>query len=147
MQVARKAEYALRAVLELALREAEGPCRIADIAEAQGVPHRFLEAIVNQLRHAGITQSVRGAEGGYLLARPAEEISAKEVIEAIQGPLTLVPCGAGGDPCDSDPRCPFVPMWQRARMALEGVLSDASIAEARDRARASRRTESWCYAI
>ena len=85
--ISNKCHYALRAMLELALRQGRGPVTIGEIATAQNVPARFLEAILRQLRQAGLCESVRGKEGGYKLARDADTITVNEVIRLFEGPL------------------------------------------------------------
>ena len=91
MKVSAKADYAVRAAAELAAAEAnEHPVRAEAIATAQQIPQRFLENILSDLRHAGLVQSVRGAEGGHRLARPAKEITVADVIRAVDGPLAAV---------------------------------------------------------
>lgn len=90
MRVSAKADYAVRAAAELALAEGEGPVKGERIAQAQGIPIKFLENILLELRHAGLVQSQRGAEGGYWLARPADEITLAEVIRAVEGHLANV---------------------------------------------------------
>ena len=91
MKVSAKADYAVRAAAELAAAESGGqPVRAEAIATAQQIPQRFLENILSDLRHAGLVQSVRGAEGGHRLARPASEITVADVIRAVDGPLAAV---------------------------------------------------------
>ncbi|HRJ20909.1 MAG TPA: Rrf2 family transcriptional regulator [Bryobacteraceae bacterium] len=88
MNVSVKCEYALRAVLDLALAEPGLPVRIADIAQRQKVPQKFLETILADLKKQGFLESRRGAEGGYLLAKRAEEITVGEVLRGIEGGRT-----------------------------------------------------------
>ena len=92
MQVSAKTDYALRAAAELALAATEnsGPVKGEWISEAQGIPKKFMENILHDLKRAGIVRTRRGASGGYWLARPAEEISLAEVIRAVEGPLANV---------------------------------------------------------
>ena len=91
MKVSAKADYAVRAAAELAAAQHTGaPVRAETIATAQGIPQRFLENILSDLRHAGLVQSVRGAEGGHRLNRPAAEITVADVIRAVDGPLAAV---------------------------------------------------------
>ncbi len=85
MRVSAKVDYALRAALELAAAD-EGPIKGERIAQAQEIPLKFLENILLELRHHGLVQSQRGADGGYWLARPAEEIKLADVIRAVEGP-------------------------------------------------------------
>jgi Rrf2 family protein len=89
VRVTAKVDYALRAVLELAAA-GEGPVKGERIAQSQGIPLKFLENILLELRHKGLVQSQRGAEGGYWLARRADEITVAEVIRALEGPLANV---------------------------------------------------------
>jgi Rrf2 family protein len=89
MRVSAKADYAVRAAVELAAA-GEGPLKGDRIAEAQEIPSNFLENILSDLRNAGIVMSRRGADGGYWLARPAEEVSIADVIRAVDGPLANV---------------------------------------------------------
>ena len=90
MRVSAKADYALRACIQLAAAEGEGHVKGERIAQAQEVPLKFLENILGDLRHAALVRSQRGAEGGYWLARPAAEITLAEVIRAVEGPLANV---------------------------------------------------------
>lgn len=90
MRVSAKADYAVRAMLELAATEGGEPLKGEAIAEAQQVPMRFLENILGELRHAGLVHSRRGADGGYWLAREADDITVAEVIRAVEGPLASV---------------------------------------------------------
>ena len=90
MRVSAKTDYAIRAALELAAADDERPVKGERIATAQAIPLRFLENILMQLRHAGLVESRRGAEGGYRLARPASEVTLADVIRAIDGPLAGV---------------------------------------------------------
>lgn len=92
MQVSAKTDYALRAAAELAqaATEGTGPVKGEWISEAQGIPKKFMENILHDLKRAGIVRTRRGASGGYWLARPAEEIALAEVIRAVEGPLANV---------------------------------------------------------
>src|ERR1051325_1965063 len=89
MRVSAKVDYAVRAGAELAA-SADGPVKGDRIAQAQQIPLKFLENILLDLKHAGLVQSQRGAEGGYWLARPADEISLADVIRAVEGPIANV---------------------------------------------------------
>src|SRR6266550_7619430 len=90
VRISAKVDYALRAVVELAAAGSDQPVKGERLAQAQEIPLKFLENILVELRHAGIVRSQRGVEGGYWLARPAEEISLAEVIRAVEGPIANV---------------------------------------------------------
>src|ERR1700726_2703735 len=97
MRISAKADYAVRAAVELAAASDEKPVKAERIATAQGIPLNFLENILGELRHAGLVRSQRGAEGGFRLARPANEVTVADVIRAVEGPLASV---RGGPPED-----------------------------------------------
>jgi Rrf2 family protein len=90
MHVTAKADYAVRAVVELAGSKQDSPRKVDEIAQAQGIPVSFLENILTQLRSSGIVRSQRGPEGGYWLARPADQLNLAQVIRAVEGPLVGV---------------------------------------------------------
>src|SRR5215203_5161693 len=90
MKVSAKADYALRAAAELAAATSNRPMKAERISEAQGIPIKFLEAILLELKHAGVVKSTRGADGGYALARPSNDIAIADVIRAVDGPLANV---------------------------------------------------------
>lgn len=90
MHVTAKADYAVRAAVELASGSQDAPRKVDEVAKAQGIPLSFLENILTQLRSSGIVRSQRGPEGGYWLARPAEEVNLAQVIRAVDGPLVGV---------------------------------------------------------
>ena len=103
--ISNKCYYGLRAMLELAIHEGDGPITIGDIAAARNIPVRFLEAILRQLKQAGLADSARGKEGGYQLARPAREISAASIIDAIEGPVAITECSGDHSTCDIEHAC------------------------------------------
>jgi Rrf2 family protein len=90
MRVSAKVDYAVRAGVELAAAAVGGPVKGERIAQSQQIPLKFLENILLELKHAGLVQSQRGAEGGYWLARPADAISLADVIRAVEGPIANV---------------------------------------------------------
>ena len=90
MHVTAKADYAVRAVVELADSAQDSPRKVDDVAQAQGIPVSFLENILTQLRSTGIVRSQRGPEGGYWLAKPADQVSLAQIIRAVEGPLVGV---------------------------------------------------------
>jgi Rrf2 family protein len=128
MRVSAKVDYALRAAAELAA-SADGPVKGEQIASAQGIPLKFLENILLELRHHGLVQSQRGAEGGYWLARPASEITLAEVIRAVEGPLANV---RGERPESVSYRGPAKSMqevWIAVRANLRAVLETVTLAD------------------
>ena len=129
MRVSAKTDYALRAALELAAAPDEKPVKGERIATAQAIPLRFLENILMQLRHAGLVESRRGADGGYRLARPAAEVTLADVIRAIDGPLAGV-SGARPETLDfTGVAEPMRDVWIAVRASLRGVLEGVTLAD------------------
>jgi Rrf2 family protein len=129
VRVSAKADYALRAVIELAAGGYEGPVKGERIAQAQEIPLRFLENILGDLRHAGVVRSQRGVEGGYWLARPADEISVADVIRAVEGPIANVR-GVGPEQVEyAGSAARLQDVWIAVRANLRGVLEHVSIAD------------------
>ena len=147
MMITQKSQYAMRAIFELARREGKGPVKISEIAEAQVIPQRFLENILNQLRQGGVVESRRGKEGGYLLARPASQITAGTIIRLVEGTIYAVECttAAVEDRCPLHGDCVFLPLWKRASEALEAVYDETNFADLvrQERARSERFTLSY----
>jgi Rrf2 family protein len=128
MRVSAKVDYAVRAAAELAAA-GEGPVKGEALANAQGIPLKFLENILGELRHAGLVRSQRGTEGGYWLARPPEEIRIADVIRAVEGPLASV----RGEPAEtvkySGAAEPLGRLWVAVRANLRAVLEVVTIAD------------------
>ena len=129
MRVSAKTDYALRAAVELAAAPEGTPVKGERLATSQSITLRFLENILLQLRHAGIVESRRGAEGGYRLARPAAEITLADVIRAIDGPLAGV-SGQRPETLDFKGRSePLRDVWVAVRASLRGVLENVTLAD------------------
>ncbi len=129
MRVSAKTDYAIRAALELAAAADEKPVKGERIATAQSIPLRFLENILMQLRHAGLVESRRGAEGGYRLAKPAAEVTLADVIRAIDGPLAGV-SGSRPETLGFEGHSePMKDVWIAVRAALRGVLEQVTLAD------------------
>jgi len=128
MRVSAKADYAIRAAVELAAA-GDGPVKGDRIATAQAIPSNFLENILADLRNSGLIASRRGAEGGYWLARPAAEISVADVIRAVDGPLANVR-GVRSEQLEySGSAEPLRVVWIAVRASLRGVLEQVTLAD------------------
>jgi Rrf2 family protein len=128
MKVTAKADYAVRAVLELAA--ADGAVVKADrLAEAQRIPRHFLDNILTDLRRAGIVATLRGAEGGSRLARPADQIAVADVMRAIEGPLAAVRDVRPESLRYDGPAEKLPDVWIAVRAALRNVLEEVTVAD------------------
>jgi Rrf2 family protein len=131
VRVSAKADYAVRAMVELAASgSTEGqPAKGEVVAVAQSIPMRFLENILGELRVHGLVQSRRGSEGGYWLARAADDITLAEVIRAVEGPLATVR-GEGADELDyKGASKPLEEVWLALRANIRQVLESVTLAD------------------
>ena len=129
MRVSAKVDYAVRGAVELAAAEGEGPVKGERVAAAQGIPVRFLENILLELRHAGLVQSQRGTEGGYWLARPAATITVADIIRAVEGPIANVR-GEAADAVRYEGSAEALrDVWIAVRASLRGVLESVTLAD------------------
>ncbi|OFW56453.1 MAG: Rrf2 family transcriptional regulator [Actinobacteria bacterium RBG_16_64_13] len=147
--VTQKSQYALRALFELARRAEAGPTRIEDVAKAQGIPQRFLEVVLNELKHAGLVEAKRGPRGGYQLARSPRNITVEEIMEASQGRFTPVECLS--DPRSADclfkGECVFISLWEEVRDAVARVYESTTLQDLVDREEARLAVTVQNYAI
>src|ERR1700757_868025 len=116
MNISVKGEYALQAIFDLASQRPGEPIKIADIARRQRIPQKFLELILAGLKQGGFVESRRGAEGGYLLARPPESLTVGEVLRFVEGPQ------AGRGRGRRKAETPFSQMWGQVDQAISAVL-------------------------
>jgi Rrf2 family protein len=121
MNVSVKCEYALRAVLDLAITQSPNPVRILDISRRQNIPQKFLETILAELKKDGLLESRRGAEGGYLLGRAPEMITVGDVLRSIEG-------GRTGRASMED-QSPLQSFWKRVDEAVSGVVDKTTFAD------------------
>jgi Rrf2 family transcriptional regulator, cysteine metabolism repressor len=122
MNISVKGEYALQAILDLAMSTSGGPVKIADIARRQKIPQKFLELILAGLKQGGFVESRRGAEGGYLLSRPPEAITVGQVIRYVEG-IKSVNGGKHANPG------PFSDMWRQVDDAVSSVIDTTNFAD------------------
>ena len=121
MNISVKGDYALQAILDLALHHRGTPVKIADIAQRQNIPQKFLELILAGLKQGGFVESRRGAEGGYLLARPPEAITVGQVLRYMEGNKTAVRKQRG--------ETPFTALWQEVDQAIADLVDRTSFAD------------------
>lgn len=128
MGLSLECQYAVRALFELAKREDEGLVRLREVAEAQHIPKRFLENILNKLRKGGFVESRRGKDGGFHLKRPADDITVGDVVRFIENSVHPVECVADMR-CPLTGRCIFIGLWDEAKRAVENVYDRKKLAD------------------
>jgi len=123
LNISVKGEYALQALFDLASQKPGEPVKIAEVAGRQKIPQKFLELILAGLKQGGFVESRRGAEGGYLLARPADQITVGEVLRFIEGPQDRKARRRKGS------ASPFAEMWSRVDQAVSDIIDRTSFAD------------------
>ncbi|MGY4711381.1 Rrf2 family transcriptional regulator [Mycolicibacterium sp. CBM1] len=129
MRMSAKAEYAVRAMIQLASGDSAAVVKTEDLAKAQGIPAQFLVDILSDLRTDRLVRSQRGRDGGYQLGRPAAEISIADVLRCIDGPLASVRDIGLGDLPYSGPTAALTDVWRALRASMRSVLEETSLAD------------------
>lgn len=146
MKITYKGDYALKTILDLALRYGEGVVTLNVLARRADMPIKFLEQILLDLKRGGFVESRRGKVGGYLLAKHPSRIKLGEVVRFIDGPITPIACvDEGYAGCRDVYTCVFKKVWQEVRAATSGIIDDITFEELADQAR--RKKESAVYQI
>lgn len=132
--ISKKTKYALKALTYLALHEGRGPVLIAELAQHEGIPKKFLEAILLELRNRGVLHSKKGKGGGYTLAKPAEAIMLGSIIRTLDGPLAPLPCVSQTaykrcDECLDEATCGIRIVMKEVADATAKILDNTSLAE------------------
>ena len=141
MKISKKGEYAMRAMMELALCKEDGRIRIEDISKRQRIPEKFLEQILLQLRNAGLLESKRGVGGGYKLAKSPEEITLAHLLRIVDGPLAPVGCVSEWAyiTCPEEEDCGIKRVMSEVRTAILEILERTTIADACGKPKRGRR--------
>lgn len=127
MRLTRGADYGARGIVHLAMQPPDSVILVKDIAAAQGLPESYLSKIFQELAKDGLVRSHRGAKGGFSLARPAEEITLRQVIEAIEGPIALNRCLSPSEGCEHEDECPLRPILAEAQRRMLAVLEQTTL--------------------
>ncbi|MFH1129817.1 MAG: Rrf2 family transcriptional regulator [Pseudomonadota bacterium] len=137
MKISTRSRYALRAMLELALRKGDGPVLMQDIADEQEVSRKYLDAIFTSLKATGLVRSKRGVGGGYLLAKDPTQIKIGDILRALEGPISLVDCVGDDTLCSRSKVCVTREIWDEIGQAIERILDDMTLADLVDKHRKS----------
>ena len=129
MGLTRKGEYAIRGMVFLAEQEPGKLILISEIADAVDVPQSFLAKIFQSFTRLGMVRSSRGAGGGFSLARPANDITLREVVEAVEGPICPNRCLTSAGACERDGICSVHPVWRKVQTQVKQILDSVTLAE------------------
>lgn len=127
LHITRKGDYAIRGMVYLAERPAGTVCLLAEIAADVQVSKALLAKIFQQFAKGGLVRSSRGAGGGFMLGRPAEDISLLEIIEAVEGPILLNRCLLGEGTCSRQTACTVHPVWMEVQERMRSLLGDVTL--------------------
>ena len=127
MKISTKIRYGARAMLELASHYGEGPIELKEIAKRENISPKYLEQVINPLRAAGLVKSIRGAKGGYSLAKPPSEICLYDVVETLDGPLNLLECLRDSKVCQKVPSCVTRDIWQEVSEAISKIFYSVTL--------------------
>lgn len=144
MKLSKRGEYGLKALIDLAASEGEDVIRIRELAEREQIPVKFLEQILLSLKHAGLLQSRRGANGGYYLARSPEEITLGQVVRVLDGPLAPIRCVSQMAyercVCEDENTCGLRLAMLDVRNAISNILDETTLAQAARRGTRGHKT-------
>lgn len=127
MKLSTRCRYGIHAMFDLAQNVGNGPQAIRSIADRQLVPEQYLEQIIGVLRREGYVTSTRGAQGGYMLARPPSEISVGELIRLLEGPVMMADCMVDADACVRSGQCPSHLVWERLTTCINTLVDSITL--------------------
>jgi Rrf2 family protein len=135
MKISTKGRYGTRAMVDIGDNYRKGPVSLRELAERQGISMKYMEQIVPLLKTSGLIRSTRGARGGYLLAKAPEEISLRNIIEALEGSWSLVDCLDDNSLCARAKRCVTYEIWYDLNRAIHNILDATSLKDMIERHR------------
>jgi Rrf2 family protein len=147
MKISTKIRYGARAMLELASHYGEGPIELKEIAKRENISLKYLEQVINSLRAAGLVKSIRGAKGGYSLAKPPSEICLYDVVETLEGPLNLLECLRDSKVCQKVPSCVTRDIWQEVSEAISKIFYSVTLEDMVNRKMEKEGNSSSMYQI
>lgn len=129
MRLSTKGRYGVKAMFDLAQHYGEGPVSLKQVADRQGISEHYLEQLISGLRKTGLVKSIRGAQGGYILAREPATITVGDVIRVLEGPIAPVDCVAEEEPevCDKAECCVTRGIWEKVRDSIAEVLDSITL--------------------
>ncbi len=126
MRLSTSARYSLRALSDLCTRPEDDPVSVSDIASRRNIPVTYLEQLFGKLRRAGILESVRGSQGGYILARPERDITVADILQALGEPFIFGSCQTDKG-CENAVTCPTFSLWRRVKGSVDEILRTTTL--------------------
>jgi Rrf2 family protein len=147
MKISTKIRYGARAMVELASHYGEGPIELKEIAKKENISLKYLEQVINPLRADGLVKAVRGAKGGYSLAKPPSEICLYDVIETLEGPLNLLECLRDAKACQKISFCVTREIWKEVSDAMSKIFYSVTLEDMVNRKREKEKGHFPMYQI
>lgn len=148
MKLSTKGKYGVKALFELAMHEGAGPMSLKSIADRQGLSEHYLEQLAAPLRKAGLIVSVRGAQGGYVLSRPAQQITVGDIIRVLEGPIGFTDCSTEGETApDCAASCVVHGVWEKVTQQIVSVIDAITLHDLCEQARADQARQNLIYQI
>jgi Rrf2 family protein len=141
MKLSTRTRYAVRAMIELAQNEANRPLQLKIIAKRQDISVKYLEQLMAILRSAGLIRSVRGSKGGYVLARPPNQVRLSDILHCLEGPVTTVECVEDSNYCVRAAECAARQIWTKVQQAIEEVLQSITLQDVVEIARGEKQLD------
>jgi Rrf2 family cysteine metabolism transcriptional repressor len=148
MKLSTKGKYGVKALFEMAAQEGAGPVSLKFVAERQSLSEHYLEQLAAPLRKAGLITSVRGAQGGYMLSRPASQITVGDVIRVLEGPIGFTDCSVEGEPTpEASMGCVVHGVWEKVTLQIVNVLDSITLADLVQQERDAHERQNLSYQI
>lgn len=129
MKISTKGRYGLRILLDLAMHDSSKPRLIRDIAQSQQISEKYISRLIIDLRRAKLVQSIRGAKGGFQIAKKPEDITLLQVVEIMEGPLSIVDCVRSPEKCDRNGQCPTRDVWGNVNAKIRDAMQEVTLKE------------------
>ncbi len=147
MRLSTKGRYGIRAMLDLALNSSEGPVLLRDIAKRQEVSEKYLEHSISALRKAGLVRSIRGARGGYVLAKLPSQIRLSEIMEVLEGSMAPVECVDDPQICQRAQLCVTRDIWAKMKEAIDNILGSITLQDMVEQQNRKKNSKAIVYNI
>ena len=145
MRISTKLRYGLRAMVDLAQFDSDGPVLVRNIAKRQGISKKYLDNLLVLLKNAGLVRSVRGAKGGYSLAHPPSKMTVLDIAIALEGAPSLIDCIADPSICDRSDICPTLEFWKNMSGVLENFMAKTTLEELVSQCREKQQSQVQMY--
>lgn len=147
MKLSTKGRYGVRLMFDLAAHYGEGPVLLRQIAKREEISEKYLWHLINPLKTAGMVQSTRGAHGGYILAKAPSEITVKDILQVVEGPICIVDCIEKPSTCSRSDFCVARDMWGEASKTLAKKLNETTLADLVERKKLKQQKQGASYEI